>query len=715
MYETNPLLILLVQIGLILVVARIMGLLFARIGQPQVMGEMIAGIMLGPSLFGWMAPEIWAQVFPAASIPYLNLLSQLGVIFFLFLVGLELDVKLIRSSGRSAVAISNSSIIVPFLLGAGLTFYLYPRVFVDGAPAMTLRSAVLFMGAAMSVTAFPVLARILTERNLHKTPVGAISITSAAVNDAVAWCLLAFVVAAVQAEARDDALWTAFLSAGYILLMLLAVRPFMRRIELVYERQGRLSQNVMAVILLLVLVSALATEAIGIHAMFGAFLAGVIMPKGTRFVRELSVKLEDYTVVFLLPIFFAYAGLNTQIGLLSEPGLWGYTLMIIAVACIGKFGGAAFAARACGIGWRESWAIGTLMNTRGLMELVILNVGLELGVINETVFAMMVIMALVTTFMTTPLLGWIYPAGRFGAEEAEAKLLSEADVYSVLIPVSLPETGRPLLRLARSLVEPDDDIPRIYALHLRRPVDHEAYRAGLEEVEPSRSTTLAPLLNEANAQDVRAEPLSFVSRDIATDIAAVARAKRINMVLMGYHKPVFGGRMLGGTVHHVLTQCPADVGIFVDRGFEQARNILVPYLGGNHDRLALDLAGRIARNAGARVTVLHVVPPGRATGPSPGTRQAVDRVFREPDQPLPVTLQVIASDSPVDVVLQQAKDFDLVLIGVSEEWGLESHLFGWRAERITADSPTSLLLVRKLGAESSPAPAPAPTQPIERA
>ena len=346
--HASPILTLLLQIALILALSRIMGLIFRFLHQPQVMGEMVAGIMLGPSLFGFLFPELAKTVFPQESIALLNVLSQIGVIFFLFLVGLELDPTLLKNRGHVAVVISHVSIIAPFLLGAALAMYLYPKLF-NAAPRMPFTSVALFMGAAMSITAFPVLARILTERNIHKTRVGAIAITCAAVDDVTAWCMLAFVVGIARADGLVPGLKTAACSAVYITLMFLVVRPFLRRLQRYYDRQGRLSQTVVAMIFLLVLLSSFTTERIGIHALFGAFLMGAIMPKGSRFVRALSEKLEDYTVIFLLPIFFAYTGLRTQIGLLSNPELWLDTMLIILVACAGKFGGSALAGRACGL------------------------------------------------------------------------------------------------------------------------------------------------------------------------------------------------------------------------------------------------------------------------------------------------------------------------------------------------------------------------------
>ena len=697
----NLILVLLAQIGLILALSRVMGLLFARLHQPQVMGEMVAGIMLGPSLFGLFWPEASAAIFPPDSVPYLNVLSQVGVIFFLFLIGLELDPKLIRNRGHAAVVISHVSIVAPFLLGAALALYLYPIVFTD-TPQMRFTSVALFMGAAMSITAFPVLARILTERNLHKTPVGAVSITCAAVDDVTAWCMLAFVVGIARATGLQSALLTAALSAAYVVVMFFAVRPFLKRLEIVYERQGRLSQSVVAVIFLLILASAYTTEWIGIHALFGAFLMGAIMPKGTTFVRHLSEKLEDYTVVLLLPIFFAYTGLKTQINLLNNPELWGLTALIIFVACLGKFGGSTIAARACGIGWRESSAIGVLMNTRGLMELVILNIGRELGVITDAVFAMMVLMALVTTALTTPMLAWVYPERLLrgtlsGAAAAVAEPVRRA--FTVLIPVADPRSGGPLLRMADMLCGAADAPRRLLTLHLRRPAEHEAYRAGLDEATTVKDEALEPLLDEAREAGLVVEPISFVSRDVPDDIAEVAHARQANLVLMGFHKPVIGTAILGGTVHRVLTGAPADVAVFVNRGTEiTPKRILVPYLGGAHDRLALELAGKIARNAGAEVTVLHVVAPRRDSQSRVlGAKADVERVYTDPATKAPVQFKVVEHDSPVSAVLEATANTDLVVIGVAEEWGLESQLFGWRSQRIAQDSSASLLIVRRSG------------------
>ena len=398
--------LLLVQIIVILAVARFVGYLFRRIHQPQVMGEMVAGILLGPSLLGWVAPGVSAALFPPESLGFLSALSQIGLILFMFLVGLELDLKSLRGNGHTTVTISHVSITAPFFLGTALALFLYPRLSESTVP---FTHFALFMGTAMSITAFPVLARILSERNLMRTRLGTITIACAAIDDVTGWCILAGVVLLVRSTDEATSFWLVlFSSIIYILVMLFVVRRLLPRLSDNYHKNGRFSQNMMAVVFLLVLVSGLITEQIGIHALFGAFLAGVIMPKEHVFVHAMNEKLEYVAVVLLLPLFFALTGLRTSIGLVSGAAMWFFCFLIILVAIMGKFGGSTLAARVSGMPWREAGALGILMNTRGLMELIILNIGLEIGVISPALFTMMVLMALITTFMTTPVLHWIY-------------------------------------------------------------------------------------------------------------------------------------------------------------------------------------------------------------------------------------------------------------------------------------------------------------------
>lgn len=397
---------LIIQISVILIVARLVGLLFRKIHQPQVMGEMIAGILLGPSLLGWLSPGISAALFPPESLGFLNSLSQVGLLLFMFLIGLELDPQILRGRGHAAVVTSHVSILAPFFLGTLSALYLYPRLSDD---SVSFVNFALFMGISMSITAFPVLARILTERNLLRTQVGSVTIACAAVDDVTGWSILAGVVILVRAGEGSTPLWVTLVgTTTYILAMIFVIRPLLNNFEKVFKQRGRLSQDVMALIFLLVLLSGLITEWLGIHALFGAFLIGAIMPKHHGFVHALTQKLEDTAVVLLLPLFFAFTGLRTSIGLVSGIEMWFYCFIIILVAIAGKFGGSTLAARITGLSWKESGALGVLMNTRGLMELVVLNIGLDIGILSPAMFTMMVIMALVTTFMTAPLLEWIY-------------------------------------------------------------------------------------------------------------------------------------------------------------------------------------------------------------------------------------------------------------------------------------------------------------------
>ena len=402
--ELTTLALLLAQIAAILLVSRGIGLVTRRLGQPLVIAEMMAGIALGPSLLGLLWPSGYGVLFPASSMPVLKMLSQFGLVLFMFLVGLELDPALLRGRRRASVLISNVSIALPFALGVATAWGIHEQY----APAgVSFWPFALFLGTSMSVTAFPVLARILTERGLTQSRVGAIAIACAAVDDVSAWCMLAFVVAIARANALSEALWTAGLAAAFTLFMLLVARPLLRRLGKRVAERGLTPTTLVGVLVLLLLSSGI-TEVIGIHALFGAFLFGAVLPKEGGLAHTLASKLESIAVLLLMPLFFAYSGLRTQLGLVTGAEQWLLTLGIIAVATLGKFGGSAVAARITGMNWREASAIGVLMNTRGLMELIVLNIGMDLGVITPTIFTMLVVMALVTTIATTPILRWVY-------------------------------------------------------------------------------------------------------------------------------------------------------------------------------------------------------------------------------------------------------------------------------------------------------------------
>ena len=413
----DPLARLLIQFIVIIVATRLAGSLFSRFGQPAVIGEMLAGILLGPSLLGWLSPQAFAFIFAKPSLGVLQLFSQIGVCLFMFVVGLELDVGNLRKRAQTAIVVSHSSIMVPYLLGAASALFLY-RDF--AAPGTSFVSFALFMSIAMSITAFPVLARILSDRGLTKTPLGATALTCAAVDDASAWAILAFVVAIAKATGLVSTLVNLGLLVVYVGVMLFMVRPLLTRF-LTFERlQSRGAQGAIAAILVVMTASAFTTQAIGIHALFGAFLAGAIMPRDKAFFDHLSVRLENFSTVFLLPLFFAFSGLRTQVNMLNATTAWLVVAGIVAVAVTGKVVGSMVPARLTGMSWSESFQLGALMNTRGLVELIALNIGYDLGILPPRIFSMLVLMALATTFMTGPLLSLANRMRRHDAVAAPA-------------------------------------------------------------------------------------------------------------------------------------------------------------------------------------------------------------------------------------------------------------------------------------------------------
>jgi Kef-type K+ transport system membrane component KefB len=394
--------LLLAQIFVVLVATRTCGLAVRRLGQPQVVGEMLAGLLLGPSFLGWLLPGPSAALFPAASLGYLSAMSQVGLLLFMFLVGIELDSRALRERGHAAILTSHASITVPFAMGVLLALPLYERF---APPGVAFIGFALFLGASMSVTAFPVLARILVERGLLRTPLGTLATSAAAVDDVTAWTILAAIMVIVHAGSGEAPIWVPVVGVTAFVGIVYAVRePIRRWITGAFNRRGQLTQDQVALLVAVVLVGACITEALGVHALFGAFFVGLTLASERRVAHAVRERLEDLLVVVLLPLYFAFTGLRTRLGLLFEGDLWGWALAIFVVAVAGKLGGSAIAARISGTPWREATALGILMNTRGLMELVILNIGLDLGVLSPALYSMMVLMALATTVMTTPLL-----------------------------------------------------------------------------------------------------------------------------------------------------------------------------------------------------------------------------------------------------------------------------------------------------------------------
>ena len=393
----------LLAIAVVTVAALLLGHLLTWVRQPRVMGEILAGILLGPTLLGELWPDVGAYLFAPEVVGVLRVMAHVGLVLFMFIVGLKLDRSLGRGSGHDAVLVSHVSIVFPFAFGMMIALVLYP-LFGRGSFA----GFALFMGAAMAITAFPVLARILADTGMDRTRVGVLAITCAAVDDATAWCLLAVVAAVVRASGFLGAVGTVALTGVFAGAALWGVRPAAARLSALYDSRARLRPPILAVVLATVLMAGWITESIGSHAIFGAFLLGLSFPRSDLVVSDLVAKLEDVTNLLLLPIFFAIVGLSTRIGA-TEAGLWwGVTLLVLLAAVLGKWGSSTLAGRALGLDWKDSNALGILMNTRGLTEIVVLSIGRSLGVVSPALFAVMVVMALVTTLMTTPMLHLVH-------------------------------------------------------------------------------------------------------------------------------------------------------------------------------------------------------------------------------------------------------------------------------------------------------------------
>lgn len=531
---TNPLAILLLQIITIIFTARTFGFLFNKIGQPTVMGEIVAGIFLGPSMLGMWLPDYSAFLFPKASLGNLQLLSQVGLVLFMFVIGMELDLKVLKNKAHEAVVISHASIIVPYSLGVGLAYFIYQEFAPQNVEFLSFG---LFMGIAMSITAFPVLARILQERNMTKTKLGAISITCAAADDITAWCILAAVIAIVKAGSFVSSLFTIAMALVYVAVMLKLVQPFLKRLGEVYSNKESLSLGIVGAIFAVLIISAFIAEVIGIHALFGAFLAGVIMPSTINFRKILIEKVESVSLGLLLPLFFVFTGLRTQIGLLNDSHLWSVCGIIILLATLGKFGGSMLAARFVGQSWKDSIGIGALMNTRGLMELVVLNIGYDLGVLTPEIFAMMVLMALITTFMTGPALDLL---NRFTAKDAAEFPVNVKQKFRVLLSFANPQSGRKLIRIVHLITGQSGKTTDITALHVTPTADINQYQVAEYEKE-----NFKPIKSEANKLGLDISTNYKVSNDVSDEILRESNSGAYDLMLVGLGQSVFQGTLLG--------------------------------------------------------------------------------------------------------------------------------------------------------------------------
>jgi Kef-type K+ transport system membrane component KefB len=695
---SHPLAILLLQIITIIFVARIFGFICRKIKQPTVIGEIVAGIFLGPSFIGWFYPEFSAFIFPPASLSNLQFLSQIGLILFMFIVGMELDLNILKNKAREAIIISHASIVIPFALGVGLAYFIYEEY----APQnINFLSFALFTGIATSITAFPVLARIVQEKGLSKTKLGNIAITCAAADDITAWCILAAVIAIVKAGSVMSAFYIILLALLYVFSMLKVVKPFLNKIGEKYSNKEGLSKPVVAVFFMTLLLSSYLTEVIGIHALFGAFLAGVIMPPNANFRSIFIEKIEDLSLILLLPLFFVFTGLRTQIGLLDNWSLWQTCFLIIIVAVAGKFLGSALAAKFVGQTWRESMIIGALMNTRGLMELVVLNIGYDLGVLSPEIFAMMVIMALVTTIMTAPALLLINRLS--GRKKVDISKASKPDKYNILVSFGSPYKGVSLIRLANSFVKRSIANSKVTAIHLSP--SNEINQFNLHEYERD---SFRPVKFEAKKLGLPINIYFKPSQDIESEIIETANQGDFDLLIIGIGNSVYEGTVLGrmfgfmkritsprrvvesivgkeklfkaaifdDTVNNIIRESKVPVGILIDKKLEKLNEVFMPFLTVS-DVFLLEYAQKLIHNSQSRISIMD---PEGIIGSHPDIQQTIETL----KQVAPDHIEILESRKVDPEILDET---DLVLISI-ESWrkAVESRI------KWIADAPSVLII-----------------------
>ena len=695
----HPLAILLAQIVTIIIAARIMGWICIKIKQPVVIGEMLAGIILGPSLLGLHFPELSAVLFPIDSLNNLQFLSQIGLILFMFIIGMELDLSVLKNKAHDAVVISHASIVIPFTLGVGLAYFLYQHY----APSnVEFLSYSLFIGISMSITAFPVLARIIQERGLQKSKLGALVITCAAADDITAWCILAVVIAIVKAGAATSAIYTIFLAIAYVLIMIKIVRPFLLRVGEVNSSKGSLGKAEVAIFFIVLLLSAYATEVIGIHALFGAFMAGAIMPESSRFRSMFIEKIEDVAVLLLLPLFFVFTGLRTQIGLLNDPEHWMIAGVIILVAVVGKFIGSALAARFVGQNWKDSLSIGALMNTRGLMELIVLNIGYDLGVLSAELFSMMVLMALVTTFMTGPSLDLINRLFKPSKNTLDAKIQDKTK-FKILLSFAKSSTGISLFKLANALTANSKNNSMITALHIAPSNELHHY-----EVEEQEEDSFRDIKAVAKKLDQSMSPLFKIASDIDTEIIETTREEKTDLLLLGVSESIYEGSILGRFLDftsriinperllytvkqaespfltynrndQINARVTASVGILIDKNFTTVDHVIVPVFE-QEDIFLSDYIQKLIHNSNSQVTVVDFK-----------NSLKTNEVFRE-------KLRLLEQQAPNHLVIYNEQELteevwqkqDLMLINLAVWEDLVAKGAAW-----VKNAPSTLLLIDK--------------------
>jgi Kef-type K+ transport system membrane component KefB len=692
------------SVVIVLLAARLLGLLAVRVGQPRVMGEVIAGIALGPSLLGAFFPGVQAMLFPTDILGPLGVTANLGLIFFMFLVGLEVDLQQLRGRVGKAAAISNASVAVPMLLGIGAALPLYKLI----GPDTKFVSFALFMGVSMSITAFPVLARILSERRMLTRPVGALAIACAAVDDVTAWFLIALASTIAVAGTFGDVAKTIGEAVLFTLIMVFAVRPLLKRMATAFDQVGRIPSGWFAAIIIGVLVSAYITETINIAFIFGGFIMGVVMPRHARLSEEVTRRIDAFVVTLLLPLFFVYTGLKTNVTLLDRPALWAITAGLILLAIVGKLFGAAIAARVSGSSWKESAVIGTLMNTRGLTELIVLNLALTAGAITNALFAALVLMALITTLMAGPMLKVLDRKNEFGAQlEDEVQAAGRAAAQEhpdLVVPersiLVAPQTDAGLDQLigVAELLARSEPARELIITRLVPPPGGAGVRGALQSENLAlkrASAAINDVRGRLAADGVAARGVALTSSSPGSDLVHVVEREAVDLVLIDGRRRLIGEGVPLGEVSTLLEDAECDAAVLiapegVPIQIDADHPVLVPFGGAEHDWAALELGSWIAATAGARLKLLGAA--GQTDESSSVTRTLADAGLIVQQSSGVITEPVVAQGGR-DGVVAAAAGAGLLVIGLSDRWRREG--LGPTRSEIAKAAPAPVLFVRR--------------------
>ena len=693
-------------LAVVLIVCRIFGYVATKVGQPRVMGEVIAGLVLGPSLLGAISADWQATFFPTDTLAAIGTIANLGLIFYMFLIGLEVDRGQLKGKVAAATAISNASVTLPMLLGLAIALPLYKVL----GPDKKFVAFALFIGVSMSITAFPVLARILAERRMIKRPVGALAIACAAIDDVTAWFLIALATAVAASGTFGDVLKTIAEAAAFTLFMVLVVRRVLARMATAFDEVGRIPSGWFAAIIIGVLLSAYITQEINIAFIFGAFIMGMVMPRHARLSEEITRRIDDFVVTLLLPIFFVYTGLRTNVGLLDRPELWLITLALIAIAIVGKLAGAAIAARVAGYDWRASAVIGTLMNTRGLTELIVLNLALDAGAISNTLFAMLVIMAVVTTLMAGPLLKLLDPKNEYGrgvedefADAALAAVQAHPELpvpeRSILVAPQTDAAIGQLVALAEPLALSVPPRELIIARLVRPPRGAGAgVRAGLqsENLALERATRAINDTRERLASDgVVARGVALTSTNVGSDLAHIVDREPIDLVLTEGRRRLIGEGVPLGDVGELMEHASSDVAVLVAKEGDPIKlgpdaAVVVPFGGAEHDWAALELGSWLASSSGAPLKLLGAA--GQTDEGKSVTRMLADAGLLV-QQATGIATEPLVVAGGRDGIVEAATGAGLLVLGLSDRWRHEG--LGTTRSAIAKSAPAPVLFVKR--------------------